>query len=288
MFSRVNPTALYWVLPFVVPFYMLFGRKSYISINEYFRKQWGYSAWKAFCKTYRNYVIFGQCMFDKFAVYAGKKNFFNVKITGIEDAERCSQNPKGLIVATSHVGNFELTGYLFQMNLSVDENPFHAFQQQNRKFHIMVYGGETETIQSGRRQNLSTSGISVIHADESMSHLFSLRQALQQGDVVNITCDRFAGSSQSVNCRFLNGEAHFPLSAFSLAAHCDVNVLSVFCMKASKNCYHLHYKLLDTEAETNLDARQKAKNYAQSYARSIEDILQQYPEQWFNFYKFWK
>ena len=288
MLSVVKPVLLYWILALVVPFYLLFNRKAYLAIYEYFRKQWGYSAWKSFCKTYRNHVVFGQCMFDKFAVCAGKKDFFKVKITGIEQTEQCLHNGKGLIVANSHIGNFELTGYLFQMNLPVDNNPFYLFQQQNRNFHIMVYGGETETILSSRKQSLSNNGISIMHASDSMEHLFALREALQKGDVVNISCDRFEGSHKSVTCSFLNGQADFPTSAFALAAHCDVSVLAVFCMKEGRNGYHIHYKMLDGGSETSVDSRQKVKNYVQSYACAIEDILQQYPEQWFNFYKFWK
>jgi len=288
IFSIVNPALLYWLLALVVPFYMLFNRKTYLATNEYFRKQLRYSAWKALCKTYRNHFVFGQCMFDKFAVYAGKKDFFKVKMTGIEQTEKCLQGNKGLIVATSHVGNFELIGYLFQMNLSEDKNPFYAFQQQNRKFHIMVYGGETETIMSSRKKNLSNNDISVTQAGDGMSHLFAMREALLKGDVVNITCDRFFGSSKSMTCRFLNGEADFPTSAFALAAHCDVPVLSVFCMKENKNCYHVYYKILNDEIVPNLNTNEKVKRYVQSYAQTIEDILRKYPEQWFNFYKFWK
>jgi len=288
MLSVVPPVTLYWILALVVPFYMLFNRKAYLATNEYFRKQLGYSAWKAFCKTYHNYYIFGQCMFDKLAVFAGRKDFFKVKITGTEHVEQCLQSAKGLIVANSHVGNFELTGYLFQMNLSVDKNPFYLFQQQNRNFHIMVYGGETETIMSNRKQNLTNDGISLMQASDNMTHLFALREALQKGDVVSINCDRFEGSNKSVTCSFLNGQADFPTSAFALAVHCDVPVLSVFCMKEGRNCYHLYYKMLDANTETNLDSREKVKKYVQSYAQAIEDILKKYPEQWFNFYKFWK
>jgi predicted LPLAT superfamily acyltransferase len=289
IFSVVKPAALYWVLALVVPFYMLFNRKAYLAVNEYFRKQLGYSAWKAFRKTYQNHYIFGQCMFDKFAVSAGKKDFFKIKITGIEHTEKCLQNDKGLIVATSHVGNFELTGTLFQMDLPVEKNPFYLFQQQNRNFHIMVYGGETEIIMAKREQNLSNYDISLTQVcDEGMMHLFALREALQKGDIVSITCDRFTGSNKSVTCRFLSGKADFPTGAFALAVHCNVPVLTVFCMKEKRNCYHVHFKMLNVETETNLNPREKVKNYTQLYAQAIEDILQQYPEQWFNFYRFWK
>jgi predicted LPLAT superfamily acyltransferase len=288
MLSVVKPSAIYWLLAAVVPFYMLFNRKEYFAIYHYFRKQLRYAAWKAFYKTYCNHLVFGQCMLDKFAVYAGKKDFFKVKITGTEYTEQCLQNNKGLIVANSHVGNFELTGYLFQMNLSVEKNPFHLFQQQNRNFYVMVYGGETDTVMSNREQQLSNSGVALIHANRDMSHLFTVRKALQKGDIVNISCDRFEGSNKSVTCNFLNGEADFPANTFALAAHCDVAVLSVFCMKESRDCYHLYYKMLNLEAETNLNSHEKVQKYAQSYAQAIEEMLQKYPEQWFNFYNFWK
>ena len=287
MLSIVGPVALYWVLAFVVPFYLLFNRKAYRAIHNYFRIQMGYSAWKAFCKTYYNHFIFGQCMFDKFAVFAGKKDFFKVNITGIEHAEKCLQSSKGLIVANSHIGNFELAGYLFQMNLP-DNNPFYAFRQQNRNFHIMVYGGETETIMSKRKQNLQNDTVLFMQASDNMSHLFALRDALQKGDIVSINCDRFEGSSKSITCSFLNGKADFPTSAFALAVHCDVPILSVFCMKESRNCYHLYFKMLDAETETNESSQEKIKKYVQSYSQTMEDILQKYPEQWFNFYNFWK
>ena len=287
--STVNPASLYWILALVVPFYMLFNQKAYRAIYAYFRKQWGYSAWKACCKTYRNHILFGQCMFDKFAVYAGKKDFFEVKITGMEYAKQCLQNKdKGLIVANSHLGNFELTGYLFQMNLSVENNPFEAFQKQNRNFHLMVYGGETETILSSRKQNLSNNGISTMQTSNDLTHLFTLREALQKGDVVNVSCDRFEGSNKGITCNFLNGQADFPTSAFALAVHCDVPVLSVFCMKEGRKSYHLYYKMLDAGTEANSDAREKVSKYVQSYAQTMEEILQKYPEQWFNFYNFWK
>jgi predicted LPLAT superfamily acyltransferase len=121
-----------------------------------------------------------------------------------------------------------------------------------------------------------------------MTHLFTLREALQKGDVVNITCDRFTSSSKSVPCRFLNAQADFPTGAFALAVHCEVPVLSVFCMKERKNQYHVYFKLLDAGEEKRLNANEKIKNYVQSYALSIEEMLKKYPEQWFNFYKFWK
>ena len=70
-FSVVNVRVGYVILAFVVPFYMLFRRKGYLSIYRYFRWQHGYSPLKSFFYTYRNHFVFGQAMLDRVAVYAG-------------------------------------------------------------------------------------------------------------------------------------------------------------------------------------------------------------------------
>ncbi|MDR2979455.1 MAG: lysophospholipid acyltransferase family protein [Bacteroidales bacterium] len=285
MLSIVNPTLLYFPLALIVPFYMLFNKKEYGAIYEYFRTQWGYFGWKAFSKTYQNHFIFGQCMLDKFAVYAGKKNFFNVKITGKEEAEKMLHDGRGIVVTTSHVGNFELLGYLSQLDLPADKNPFSTFQAQNRDFHIM-FGQETETILSNRVRSLSDHGISTVHASDNMTHLFAIRESLLNGGIVDVTCDRFTGSDKSITCDFLNGRADFPTSTFALAAHCNTHVLSVFCMKESRNCYHIYFKIID--ADEVIQSNEKINCYVKSYVRGIEEMLGKYPEQWFNFYKFWK
>ena len=57
-FSVVNVRVGYVILAFVVPFYMLFRRKGYLSIYRYFRWQHGYSPLKSFFYTYRNHFCF--------------------------------------------------------------------------------------------------------------------------------------------------------------------------------------------------------------------------------------
>ncbi|MDR2690740.1 MAG: lysophospholipid acyltransferase family protein [Dysgonamonadaceae bacterium] len=264
----------YAVMAAVVPFYMLFARKGYISIYRYFRIQWGCSPLKSFLKTYRNHYLFGQMLLDRFAVYAGKKNKFEVEISGNEHFTRLSEGEKGFIIAGSHTGNFELSGYLFHSG--------------RKRMNVLTFAGETGTIRKNRMKLMGKNNIRTIPVLSDMSHLFTVHAALRNGEIVNIPCDRFSGSGKSLRCRFLNGQTRFPTSAFTFAVRCDVEVLALFCMKVSAKKYRIFIRPVVALQKENADKRRKKEELlTDAYVRELEKIVRQFPEQWFNYYEFW-
>ena len=274
LFHFYNVSIGYIVLASVVPFYMLFARKGYLAIYQYFRHRQGYGKIKAFCKTYQNHFVFGQCMLDRFAIYAGRRNFFKVEITGNEHFLRLLDDEKGFVAASSHTGNFELGGYLLS--------------QDKKRIYGMVFGDEAKELMNRRIAALGLNNIFTVPVVDDMSHIFTLNEALQKGDVVSMPCDRNFGSVKTVECDFLNGKADFPQGAFALAVMFDVPVIAIFVMKVSFSKYRVYVRPLSTENCEHLNKKAKISRLAQSFACELEDIMRQYPEQWFNFYNFWK
>jgi len=101
-------------------------------------------------------------------------------------------------------------------------------------------------------------------------------------------CDRIFGSTKCVTCDFLSGKADFPIGAFTLAAHFDVPVISVFVMKQSVSKYHVYVQPITIEDSGKLPKREKAEQLTRAFVKELEAVLRKYPEQWFNFYNFWK
>ena len=274
LFHFHSVTVGYAILALVVPFYMLFARKGYIAIYRYFRRQHGYSVFKAFCKTYQNHFVFGQCMLDRFAIYAGRRHFLKVEITGNEHFLRLLDSDKGFVAASSHIGNFELAGYLMR--------------QDKKRIYSIVYGEEAKELMAKRIAALGLNNIFTVPVANDMSHIFALNEALQNGDIVSMPCDRIFGSAKTVECDFLNGKADFPQGAFALAAMFDVAVVTIFVMKESLSKYHIYVHPLSIENYEQLNKREKISRLAQSFAWELENMVRKYPEQWFNFYNFWK
>jgi predicted LPLAT superfamily acyltransferase len=276
LFKVFNIWVPYSIMAVVAPFYMLFSRKNYRVMYRFFRRRMGYSPWKSFAATYKNHFAFGQVILDRFAVFAGQKNIFEVEVTGNEHFLRLTDGRKGFIVAGSHVGNFEISGYL----MASDKKPMNA----------LVYAGETEIVRRNRAKALEKNNIRIIPVGDDMSHLFAVHAALQRGEVVSMSCDRSLGSPKSVECDFLNGKADFPIGAFALAAHFDVEALAVFVLKASAKKYKVYVTPLraDVAQGVELTRREKTERYVRAFAKALESIVRQYPTQWFNYYEFWK
>ncbi|MDR2814113.1 MAG: lysophospholipid acyltransferase family protein [Prevotellaceae bacterium] len=267
---------IYSIMALVVPFYMLLSRKNYRAIYGFFRRRLGYSQWKSFISTYKNHFVFGQVILDRFAVFAGQKDIFEVEITGNEHFQRLASGSKGFIIAGSHVGNFEISGYLLH--------------SEGKTINALVYAGETEVVRSNRAKILRRNNIHLTPVADDMSHLFAIHAALQKGDVASMPCDRSFGSSKSVECDFFNGKADFPVGAFALAAHLDVETLAVFVVKESGKKYRVYVKPVQVDAAPGVELakREKTELYVRSFAKELEEIVRQYPTQWFNYYEFWK
>lgn len=275
LFRFVSVKAVYWILWLVTPFYILFNRKAYKAIYGYYHTQWGYTPLKALYKIYRNYIIFGQCMFDRLSVYAGKANAFKLQFTGYEHIERLMQDKSGFMVATAHVGNFEIGGYL-------------SGKVIQKSAITMTFGGESSVISSNRKQSLNVNDITALSNSADMSHIFVLRNALLEGQMVTMMCDRMLGKEKRIECQFLNGKADFPQGAFALAVNTQVPVVAVFVMKEKKSVYRSYVTPLEIENIETMNRHEKIAAYAKQYAAALETVLHKYPEQWFNYYEFWK
>lgn len=273
LFSLVSVRIGYAILIFIIPFYMLFAHKGYIAIFRYFRRQHGYSPLKSLCKTYKNHYLFGQMLMDRFAVYAGRKNIFEVENPDNDLFLSMLNKPGGFIMAGSHVGNPELCGYLLK--------------QQKKRINSMIFGGEAREVQKNRSEVLENNNVRLIPVTGDMSHIFIINEALSGGEIVSMPCDRTFGSDKHVECDFLNGKADFPVGAFVLAIQFKVPVLAFFVMKISAVRYRIHVILIPTP-DHNISKREQISEMTKSFAGKLENIVKRYPEQWFNFYNFWK
>jgi len=255
---------------FVIPFYMLLAHKGYIAQYHYFRQRLGYSPLKAFIGVYRNHFRFGQVIIDRFYFYAGGK--FHFDMDNYDLYLKLSHEPSGFVVLSSHVGNYEIAGY--------------ELKAQCKQLYALVFGGEAATVMENRQRLLEGNNIHLVPVTQDMSHLFTLSNALADGNIVSIPADRVFGSPRTVTCNFMGAQAQFPLGPFALATQRDVPVLSVQVMKTGVK----RYRIIIHELPVNHEARhlQRATALAQDFATHLEGVLHDYPTQWFNYYKFWK
>ncbi len=256
---------------FVIPFYMLFAHKGYLSQYHYFRQRHGFGAWKSFRYVYLNHYRFGQIILDRFANYAGRRFTFN--LDGYDMFLDLCHGEQGFITLSCHVGNYELAGY--------------AFKATEKRYNALVFPGEAKAVMENRNRMFAKNNIRMIPVKEDMSHVFLLNDALANGETVSIPGDRIFGSPRYVECQLLGASVHLPLGPYAMALQRGVPTITILVMKADTYTYNVRIRRIEADERPYTSRIEHATNLAQHFADELEKALLQYPEQWFNYFEFW-
>lgn len=269
---RVIPVPVLYAFAyiFVVPPTMIVNPSARNTIYRYFRQRHGFGPLKSACYTLKNHLRFAEVVIDRFAMYAGKR--YRIDIDNYDLFLKLADEEKGFIQLSSHIGNYELAGY--------------SLVAKTKRFNALVFGGEKESVMKNRSKMFDGNNIRMIAMQADMSHLFAIDRALADGEILSMPADRVFGSQKAFEVEILGAKASLPQGPFIMAATRDVPVLFTTVMKEG----WLNYRISINEVKTSAGgpSRVKAKGLAEEFARQLESTLEKYPEQWYNYFDFWK
>lgn len=257
----------YFFLYFVVFYFLLFSGKAFRYAWNYFRRIHGYGRVKSLFKVYENYYIFGQTLLDKIALRAVLKQKFEFRFDGREIFENVVSKNQGVILISAHVGNFEMAAE--SMNL------------EGKSVSIVTMDAERADIKQYLETQGAQKGLRFVPVEEDLSHIFKIAKAINDKGIVCFTGDRYKEGVKFFEATFMGKTAKFPAGPFEVAVRLKVPVVFVFGMKASRNCYQFYGRLPQNNANAT------PETLLHEFIVVLEEIVKQYPEQWFNFYDFW-
>lgn len=237
---------------------------------HYFRQRWQMTPIKAAIKTYRNFYLFAQVVIDKFAMYAGKH--FNTHIEGYQHFQQLAAGEEGFLQLSAHIGNYEIAGY--------------TLTAEKKRFNALVYAGEKASVMLNRSRLFTKRNIRMIPIQQDMSHLFTINNALANGETVSMPADRVIGSQKTITVTLLGKQAHLPAGPFTVAAMRALPVIAVNVMKTRHNTYNIYVTPLTYDPHA--PRRKQEQQLSEAYAAEIERMMTMYPEQWYNYYNFWQ
>ena len=267
----------YFALRFVALYYFLFGWKGNKNSYYYFHHILKYKRTTAYLKIYKNYYIFGQTILDKVALLAGVKTKFTINHDGGKNLDKIASMGKGGILVSAHIGNWEIAGQL----LNRLNTTFNILMYENERVNIKKYMDGVE-----KKKNVNIIAIK----DGEMGHLIELHNAFSRNELVVMHGDRFRDGAQTLETTFLGKTAKFPAGPFIMAAKFGVPLSVVFAIKETDTHYHffatdpIEVKRTRSEEQTSKAVQDLLANYISE----VEKMVLRYPEQWFNYYAFWK
>lgn len=262
LISIFGITFSYLFLGFIIFYYIIFAPKATKAIWWYNRNILRYSRIRSLYKLYIHFYSFGKTLIDKVAIGMGLTNKFSFEFDNYNRFLDILNSNKGVVLIGAHVGNWE-SGSAF-------------FGNYSSRLNIIMFNNEYEKIKDILNKNSKYKHYNIIPiTEQGIESIIQMKKVINKGDYLCFMGDRHMNSSNVINTTFLGKEAIFPQGPFIIASKFNVPVVFYYAMR----CKGRKYKFIFKEASGN--------DIFNQYITSLEDIVKEYPQQWFNFYKFW-
>lgn len=259
----------YLFLAFVVIHFIPFAPKSTLSVWHYNRKRLGYGFLKSVFNVYRHYFVFGQTLIDRIALKAGLTSKYKFEFENYERFLEIINASHGVVMIGAHVGCWE-AGASF-------------FGKYGKKINIVMFDTEHRQIKDVVENNSCEHNYKIIPVNNgSIEALVQIKLSLNKGEYVCFNGDRFIDKNTSEEMYFMGGRAFFPVGPFKIASKCRVPVVFYYSMREKGRKYRFIFK------EADIAGKVSYTDLMKQYINSLESIVNKYPQQWFNFYRFWE
>jgi len=263
----------YFLLIFVSAYFVFVSRRAFRSMFYFFHIRLEQSRFKSIISIFRNYYVLGQGLIDKTAVLSGLKDKFNFILEG---KEHLLEMHDGGILISGHIGNWEVGG--------------KALDFLDKKINLVIFDAEEQAIKKYMSDILTDQNVHFIKIGEAFSHMYEIKQALVNKELVAFHGDRFIDGNQTIKIDFLGEPALFPLGPWHMVSYFNVPVSYVFAVKESRKQYRFYATPLKfiPSVKNPMERSELVVNFIKVYVSEFERITRKYPLQWHNYFDFWK
>lgn len=221
---------------------------------------------------YRSIRNFARYFADLFYVSAQQQRGINELIGSLEHGERIHkalEQGNGVILATAHLGNWEMGGFLIS----------------DRKLPInIVYMKDKFTRMEDHRSRFrELTGVKEIPLGDSTVGALAILRALKRNEIVGLQVDRDV-TAKSVPIECCGGRMKMPVGPALLALISGAVILPAFVLFTPE----LKYRAIIEEpiyARKTEDRDADVQAVLIELARVLERYVRLYPEQWYCFYQ---
>lgn len=267
LINRLGLRASYAFLALVVVYFIPFAPGATAAVWSYNRKILGYGRLRSAAALFKHYYAFGQTLIDRIAVRSGRQDKFGFGFGDNYGEFLRILDSGGAVLISAHAGNWE-AGSAF-------------FGDYGSRMNVVMYDAEYVKIKEAMRRGGVEPELKVIPVggDNGLESVLMMKKALDRGEYLCFQGDRFLPGSKTAVRSFMGRPARFPVGPFMTASRLGVPVVFYYAMRGKGRRYDFHFvPVRGGDWEGLLDR----------YVEATENIVRRYPQQWFNFYKFWE
>lgn len=226
----------------------------------------------------RHYGAFADMAIDRFAAWTAPSTLPPIRFPDRATLDAAMQERRGALLLVSHLGNIDITRAVLHgplgPRITVLAHTHHA-----RRFTRLI---------AARNPRFTADVVEVTEVGVETAMLLGERVA--RGEWIAMAADRtpVSGRERTVSASFLGAPAEFSIGPYLLASLLGCPVYAMFCI-AEPDGYRVHlHHFADRIELPRAQRRQALGDWAGRYAALLESHCRAAPEQWFNFYDFWR
>ncbi|MGP0171797.1 LpxL/LpxP family acyltransferase [Pseudomonas sp. NCHU5208] len=269
------------LLYLIVLYFFVFGRRARASIAEY---QNNLATWgrrpelrPTSGSVLRQFLAFADSLLDKLDVWNGRLPLQQLQLVDPDDMRASLHDgSRGQLLVGAHLGNLEVCRALAELGERVRMNVLVHTKHAERFNRLLGESG--------------ASHLRLIQVSElDPAIMLQLAERLERGEWLAIAGDRVPlhGARHAV-VDFLGHPAAFPQGPWLLAGLLQCPVSLVHCLKIDGHYQVRLEHFADSVQWTRRDRERVITEWAQRYAQRLGEHCLDAPQQWFNFYPFWK
>ena len=268
------------LLHLIVLYFFLFGARARGAIREYQQRLSEHSGDAALRpstgRVFGQFMAFADAILDKLDVWAARLDLASIELDDPHNLRAQLRSGRGQLLVGAHLGNLEVCRALAELGEKV-------------RMNVLVHTRHAEQF----NKLLGESGAShlrLIQVSElDPAIMLQLSQRLDAGEWLAIAGDRIPlHGGRNVEVDVLGAPAAFPQGPWLLAGllQCPANLM--FCLK-EEGRYRVYLEPFAERIQwRRSDRAEVLKHWTQRYAQRLEHYCLRAPQQWFNFYPFWK
>jgi predicted LPLAT superfamily acyltransferase/uncharacterized protein (DUF2062 family) len=263
----------YFFLHFIVFYYFLFSFRTRKSFSEYWKvvhPEFGY--WHRQVKIYEQILIFAKTLVDRGLQKSHPEALmFEYELDSSADRfiQELGESKKGIVTVASHLGGWELA------------MTFFSRVPTDKRMLAVMHGIPG---QYGHESSQGPSKHEVIFFNLGENTILKVKDYLGKGQVIGMMGDRPVARSNEM-VPFFGKLALFDTTPLRIAIACQSEVYFVFAVKTDLRKYKIF--TFKHEVPAGRPRETVVHDLLSDYVNSLERVLREYPEQWFNFFPFW-
>jgi predicted LPLAT superfamily acyltransferase len=260
-------------LRFVALYYVVFHPAGRRAARDYLERMFGRASLRM---EYRQILRFAEVLLDRAFIVAGKEQYFTFTSNGHEHLDRLAAEGRGAILLGAHLGSFEA------MRMRADREAL--------RINVLGHFRNARMLNSVLEKLNPNANARVISIDDNNAHfVLDIRNRVRAGDMIGVLGDRIGLDARAARVQFLGADASFPTGPYMLASLLRCPIYLTFGLYRAPNHYDLYCEPFEEQVSLPRENREEAlAAYAQRFASRLEHFARLAPDNWFNFFDFWK